>query len=211
MIEAGLIVLEGVDGAGKGVQSRALEAAMRKAGYPVCLTREPGGSPSAELIRQLIVEGEVDRWDDISELLLIYAGRRSHLQETILPMLAKGSWVISDRFADSSRAFQGIAGGVGIEVVEQIHQIVVGSFTPALTLILDLDPEISLRRAALRGGAEDRFEQKGLVYQQKVRQGFLQLAEASPDTHVVINTDDSIENVATAIRLAVNSKLGLQL
>ncbi len=184
---------------------------MREAGYPVYLTREPGGSPSAELIRKLIVEGEVDRWDDISELLLIYAARRSHLQQTILPMLTKGSWVISDRFADSSRAFQGIAGGLGLEVVEQIHQIVVGSFTPALTLILDLDPEISLARAASRGDAEDRFEQKGLAYQQKVRQGFLQLAAASPDTHVVINTDDSIENVQAAIRRAVNSRLGLKL
>jgi dTMP kinase len=211
MNEAGLIVIEGVDGAGKGVQSRALEAGMREAGYPVYLTREPGGSPSAELIRKLIVEGEVDRWDDISELLLIYAARRSHLQQTILPMLTKGSWVISDRFADSSRAFQGIAGGLGLEVVEQIHQIVVGSFTPALTLILDLDPEISLARAASRGDAEDRFEQKGLAYQQKVRQGFLQLAAASPDTHVVINTDDSIENVQAAIRRAVNSRLGLKL
>lgn len=210
-IEPGLIVFEGVDGAGKGVQSRALESAMRAAGYAVRLTREPGGSPSAELIRQLIVEGPVDRWDDISELLLIYAARRSHLQETIKPALAAGSWVISDRFADSSRAFQGIAGGLGLPLVEQIHQLVVGDFKPRLTLVLDLDPEISLRRAEARGGSEDRFEQKGLQYQQKVRAGFLQLAAASPDTHVVINTDASIEDVQKTISDAVSARLGLKL
>lgn len=207
----GLIVFEGVDGAGKGVQSRALEKAMREAGYPVKLTREPGGSPSAELIRQLIVEGAVDRWDDISELLLIYAARRSHLQETILPALASGTWVISDRFADSSRAFQGIAGGLGLPLVEQVHQLVVGDFRPSLTLILDLDPQISLQRAEARGGKEDRFEQKGLQYQQKVRQGFLQLAAASPDTHVVINTDAPIETVQASIQQAVSERLGLSI
>ncbi len=210
-IEPGLIVFEGVDGAGKGVQSRALESAMRAAGYTVKLTREPGGSPSAELIRQLIVEGAVDRWDDISELLLIYAARRSHLQETIKPALAAGSWVISDRFADSSRAFQGIAGGLGLPLVEQIHQLVVGDFRPVLTLVLDLDPQISLQRAEARGGNEDRFEQKGLQYQQKVRAGFLQLAAASPDTHVVINTDASIEDVQKTIRDVVTARLGLTL
>jgi dTMP kinase len=108
----GLIVFEGVDGAGKGVQSRALNKAMLEAGYSVILTREPGGSDSAEAIRKLIVEGDTDRWDDISELLLIYAARRSHLKETILPNIEDGKWVISDRFADSSRAFQGVAGGL---------------------------------------------------------------------------------------------------
>jgi len=153
----GLIVFEGVDGAGKGVQSRALYEAMLEAGYPTILTREPGGSVSAEAIRKLIVEGDTGRWDDISELLLIYAARRSHLQETILPNLELGTWVISDRFADSSRAFQGYAGGLGLDLVEQIHQIVVGQFKPLLTIVLDIDPVLSLQRAEQRGGTEDRF------------------------------------------------------
>ncbi len=209
--KAGLIVFEGVDGAGKGVQSRALHEAMQAAGFPVILTREPGGSNSAEAIRKLIVEGDTERWDDISELLLIYAARRSHLQETILPAIKQGKWVISDRFADSSRAFQGIAGGLGLDVVEQIHQIVVGEFKPLLTLVLDMDPNLSLQRAEQRGGSEDRFEQKGLAYQQKVREGFLQIAKASIETHALIDASQSIERVHTSIKEVVKKSLGLDL
>ena len=207
----GLIVFEGVDGAGKGVQSRALHEAMLDAGYPVILTREPGGSVSAEAIRKLIVEGDTDRWDDISELLLIYAARRSHLQETILPNIEQGIWVISDRFADSSRAFQGIAGGLGLDLVEQVHEIVVGQFKPLLTLILDIDPAVSLQRAEQRGGNEDRFEQKGLNYQQKVREGFLQIAKSSENTHALIDSSQSIESVETSIKEVVSQRLGLAL
>lgn len=207
----GLIVFEGVDGAGKGVQSRALNKAMLDAGYSVILTREPGGSDSAEAIRKLIVEGDTDRWDDISELLLIYAARRSHLKETILPNIEDGKWVISDRFADSSRAFQGVAGGLGLDLVEQIHQIVVGDFKPLLTIVLDIDPSISLQRAEQRGGVEDRFEQKGLIYQQKVREGFLQIVKASPDTHVLIDASQSIETVHASIKSAIKQHLGLDL
>jgi dTMP kinase len=207
----GLIVFEGVDGAGKGVQSRALYDAMLAAGYPTILTREPGGSESAEAIRKLIVEGDTGRWDDISELLLIYAARRSHLQETILPNLEIGTWVISDRFADSSRAFQGYAGGLGLDVVEQVHELVVGQFKPALTIVLDLDPTLSLQRAEQRGGSEDRFEQKGLEYQQKVRDGFLEIANASPDTHLIVDASLSIEEIQGIIKQAVNQRLDLNL
>lgn len=205
------IVLEGVDGAGKGVQSRMLLAAMKAASLPVILTREPGGSEGAEAIRSLIVEGDADRWDDITELLLIYAARRSHLKETIWPALADGTWVISDRFADSSRAFQGVAGQLGLDYVESIHQQVVGDFKPDLTLVLDLDPVISLERANNRGGIEDRFEQKGLAYQQNVRKGFRQLVEQSPDTHVLIDASASVEEVSARIINAVNTRLELSL
>ena len=192
---AGFIVLEGVDGAGKGVQSQLLLKAMKNAGLDVILTREPGGSPGAEEIRRLIVEGEVNRWDDMTELLLIYAARRSHLVETIWPALKKGTWVISDRFADSSRAFQGVAGKLGLDLVERIHHEVLGDFCPDLTIILDLDPEISLARAGARGGKEDRFEQKGLEYQSLVREGFRQLASMSPDSRKLINASGSIDEV----------------
>lgn len=207
----GLIVFEGVDGAGKGVQSRALHEAMLAAGYPVILTREPGGSPSAEAIRKLIVEGDTDRWDAVSELLLIYAARRSHLQETIYPNLEQGNWVISDRFADSSRAFQGIAGELGLDMVEQIHEIVVGQFKPVLTLVLDIDPALSLQRAEQRGGSEDRFEQKGLEYQQKVREGFLQIVKSSEQTHCLIDASQSIDEVKASIKEIVALRLGLDL
>lgn len=202
---AGFVVLEGVDGAGKGVQSQLLLKAMQDAGLDVILTREPGGSPGAEEIRRLIVEGEVNRWDDMTELLLIYAARRSHLVETIWPALKRGTWVISDRFADSSRAFQGVAGKLGLDLVERVHQEVLGGFCPDLTIILDLDPGISLVRAGARGGKEDRFEQKGLEYQSLVREGFRQLAKMTPDSRKLINASGSIDEVSRQIINAFNS------
>jgi len=210
-INPGFIVMEGMDGAGKGVQSRMLCAAMEAAGLEVILTREPGGSPGAEQIRSLIVEGNVDRWDDMTELLLIYAARRSHIVQTIKPALDKGTWVISDRFADSSRAFQGVAGNLGLEAVENIHSEVVGDFAPDLTLILDLDPTISLDRADARGGNEDRFEQKGLAYQQRVREGFCALAASTPDSRILVDASGSIGAVSNEIITAVNTYFGLAL
>jgi dTMP kinase len=190
------IAIEGVDGAGKGVQSRMLRDALLAIGIDVLLTREPGGSPGAEEIRQLLVQGATDKWGAIEELLLIYAARRSHLTQTIWPALAEGRWVISDRFADSSRAFQGFAGGLGLPAVDAIHNFVVGDFAPDLTLVLDLAAEESLARAHARGGQEDRFEKKGAAYQQKVREGFLYLARQHPRTHIVIDAGNSIEAVS---------------
>lgn len=193
------IAIEGVDGAGKGVQSRLLRDGLQAANVPVILTREPGGSPGAEEIRELIVKGATDKWDSMTELLLIYAARRSHLQQTIWPALANGTWVISDRFADSSRAFQGIAGGLGLDVVERIHREVVGDFVPDLTLVLDLDAAASLARTQKRGGNEDRFEKKGEDYQRKVRDGFRSLAARSPATHHLVDAARSVEEVAQAM------------
>ena len=208
---AELIVLEGVDGAGKGVQSRMLLSAMKAAGLDVILTREPGGSPGAEEIRRLIVEGEPNRWDDMTELLLIYAARRSHVIDTIKPALKQGTWVISDRFADSSRAFQGVAGNLGIDVVDRIHEEALGDFNPELTLILDLDPEISLSRADARGGAEDRFEQKGIEYQARVREGFRQLAEMTPQSRKLIDASGTMDEVSQKILDCINAHFNLTL
>ncbi len=203
------IAIEGVDGAGKGVQSRLLRDALQNCQVPVLLTREPGGSPGAEQIRSLLVSGETDKWDSMTELLLVYAARRSHLQQTILPALAQGTWVISDRFADSSRAFQGIAGGLGLDVVETFHQQVVGQNNPDLVLVLDLDASTSLARAKLRGTGEDRFEKKGEAYQRKVRDGFRMLAQRSPQTHRLIDASSSVEAVALTIRQQVAAALQL--
>ena len=208
---AELIVLEGVDGAGKGVQSRMLLSAMKAAGLDVILTREPGGSPGAEEIRRLIVEGEPNRWDDMTELLLIYAARRSHVMDTIKPALKQGTWVISDRFADSSRAFQGVAGNLGIDVVDRIHKETLGDFNPELTLILDLDPEISLSRADARGGAEDRFEQKGIEYQARVREGFRQLAEMTPQSRKLIDASGTMDEVSQKVLDCINAHFNLTL
>jgi dTMP kinase len=205
------IAVEGVDGAGKGVQCAYLLQALGAAGVEAILTREPGGSPGAEQIRELVVNGATDKWDAMTELLLIYAARRSHLQQTILPAVARGTWVISDRFADSSRAFQGIAGGLGLETVEALHRLVVGDFRPDLTIVLDLEPEASLARTRQRGGGEDRFEKKGVEYQNRVRCGFRELALASPSTHVLIDASGSREDVRKLVLEAVSGHLGLEL
>jgi len=203
------IAIEGVDGAGKGVQSRLLRDELQGSGVNVLLTREPGGSPGAEEIRNLLVHGAADRWDAMTELLLIYAARRDHLTKTIWPALNEGRWVISDRFADSSRAFQGIAGGLGLGVVDAVHAQVVGNFGPDLTIVLDLDPEESLARTVARGGREDRFERKGLGYQQAVRGAFKQLAERSPRTHVLIDAGRTVNEVAHDVLRVVAERFDL--
>ena len=203
------IAIEGVDGAGKGVQSRRLRDELQGSGVDVVLTREPGGSPGAEEIRNLLVQGAAERWDAMTELLLIYAARRDHLTKTILPALNAGRWVISDRFADSSRAFQGLAGGLGLDTVDAVHAQVVGKFAPDLTIVLDLDPEQSLARTVARGGHEDRFEKKGLVYQQRVREAFTQLARRSPRTHVLIDAARSVDEVAHDVLRVVAERFGL--
>jgi dTMP kinase len=203
------IAIEGVDGAGKGVQSRRLRDELQGSGVDVLLTREPGGSAGAEEIRNLLVHGAADRWDAMTELLLIYAARRDHLTKTIWPALDEGRWVISDRFADSSRAFQGIAGGLGLDAIDAVHAQVVGDFAPDLTIVLDLDPEQSLARTVARGGQEDRFEKKGLAYQQMVRAAFAQLARRSPRTHVLVDAGRTVDEVAHDVLRAVTERLGL--
>jgi dTMP kinase len=206
-----MIVIDGVDGSGKGVQTRRLHQAIIEADHAAILTREPGGSPAAEEIRKLLVEGEPEKWDSMTELLLMYAARRSHLNDTIYPALKSGQWVVSDRFADSSRAFQGIAGELGLEVVEKIHHLVVGSFVPDLILILDIPETVALQRAIKRGGQEDRFEQKGEQYHSRVRQAFLQIAASDARRYKVIDAGGSIDEVSQEIFDAVNQRFQLSL
>jgi len=206
-----MIVIDGVDGSGKGVQSQRLLQALTDAGETAILTREPGGSEAAEEIRQLLVKGEPEKWDAMTELLLMYAARRSHLRDTIWPALEAGSWVVSDRYADSSRAFQGIAGDLGLSTVEQVHRLVVGEFEPALVLILDIPESIALARAHQRGDDEDRFERKGNEYHARVRAAFLQIAEADSARYRVIDADQDIDSVNADIISAVNKHFSLRL
>ncbi len=206
-----MIVIDGVDGSGKGVQTRRLYQAILQAGRTAILTREPGGSPAAEEIRKLLVECEPEKWDSMTELLLMYAARRSHLNDTIYPSLKSGHWVVSDRFADSSRAFQGIAGELGLEVVEKIHRLVVGTFVPDLILILDIPETVALKRAIKRGGQEDRFEKKGEHYQSRVRQAFLQIAARDTKHYHVIDADRSIDEVSGDIFDVINQRFQLPL
>ncbi|MEO6301252.1 MAG: dTMP kinase, partial [Paracoccaceae bacterium] len=148
---------EGVDGSGKSTQARLLSDALRGAGHVVTLTREPGGSPGAEEIRRLVLEGDPDRWSAESEILLFTAARRDHLEKTIRPALARGEVVITDRFADSTRMYQGISRGDLAGVVDQLHDLMIG-VEPDLTFLIDIDPALGLKRAHARAGSEMRFE-----------------------------------------------------
>ena len=206
-----MIVIDGVDGSGKGVQSRRLHQALLNAGLPAILTREPGGSPAAEQIRDLLVSGEPDKWDDMSDLLLMYAARRSHLRDTVWPALAAGKWVVSDRYADSSRAFQGAGGELGVELVEQLHRLAIGDFEPALVIILDLPESVALERTRRRGGGEDRFEKKGAAYHGRVRNAFLQIAAGDPQRYRVVAADPSMDEVGEEIVGLVNRRFALEL
>lgn len=206
-----MISIEGVDGSGKGVQTRLLLAAFTEAGQDCILTREPGGSPAAEDVRALLVNGEPETWDSMTELLLMYAARRAHCRDTIWPALQRGSWVISDRFADSSRAFQGIAGELGLDTVEQMHALSIGDFNPDLVIILDIDESIGLQRAADRNAGEDRFEKKGQRYQQKVRAAFQQIAESNSQRYRLLDATGTIEQVHRSIIQTINQHFGLAL
>lgn len=206
-----MIVIDGVDGSGKGVQTRRLLEAFVDAGKPAILTREPGGSTAAEDIRALLVTGEPEKWDSMTELLLMYAARRAHLRDTIWPALEAGNWVISDRYADSSRAFQGIAGNLGLETVETIHRVVVGDFEPELVLILDIPESLALARARDRGGNEDRFEKKGASYHAKVRNAFLQIAASDSEKYRVVDANQSMDQVNASIIDIVNERFSLNL
>ena len=206
-----MIVIDGIDGSGKGVQTRRLHRALVQAGYSALLTREPGGSPAAEEVRKLLVEGAPEKWDSTAELLLMYAARRSHLTDTIWPALKRGDWIVSDRFADSSRAFQGIAGDLGLDLVEKIHQIAVGEFQPDLVLILDIPETIALERANSRGGRENRFEKKGEQYHQKVRHAFLQIAKSNRILYQVVSAKHSIDEVTGNIFSILNQRFQLSL
>ena len=206
-----MIVIDGVDGSGKGVQTRRLLQAFVEAGEPAILTREPGGSPAAEDIRELLVRGNPEKWDSMTELLLMYAARRSHLRDTIWPSLEAGNWVISNRFADSSRAFQGIAGNLGIDTVENIHQIVVGDFTPELVLILDIPESLALARARERGDSEDRFEKKGADYHARVRAAFLDIAASDTQQYVIVDADQNMDQVNHNIIEIINNRFSLNL
>jgi dTMP kinase len=206
-----MIVIDGVDGSGKGVQTRRLLQSFVDAGEPAILTREPGGCPAAEDIRALLVTGEPEKWDSMTELLLMYAARRSHLHDTIWPALETGKWVISDRYADSSRAFQGIAGNLGLETVESIHRVVVGDFEPELVLILDIPESLALARARDRGGNEDRFEKKGASYHAKVRDAFLQIAASDSQKYRIVDADQGMDQVSESIIAIINDRFSLNL
>ena len=195
MTRGRFITFEGIDGSGKSTQARKLAEALRARGDEVVLTREPGGSPGAEEIPRLLVEGEPDRWSPETEILLFSAARRDHLETTIRPALHAGRTVISDRFADSTRVYQGAARGDLRTLVDDLHAMVVGQ-EPDLTLIIDMDPEHALSRGLARNSGEDRFEDMGLDFQHRLRSGFKALAKEEPSRCVLIDGDRALDDVA---------------
>ena len=196
------ISFEGIDGSGKSTQARRLAETLRQSGRQVVLTREPGGSPGAEEIRRLLVEGGNERWSPETELLLFTAARRDHVERVIEPAMARGDWVITDRFADSSRVYQGAARASLRDLVEALHDLTI-RLEPDLTFVIDLDPAISLGRGRARGGIEDRFEGMGLTFQQRLRDGFLALAAEAPQRIRVIDGSGSEDEVAARVLAAL--------
>lgn len=216
MSRARFITLEGGEGAGKSTQARALAAKLSDLGHSVVVTREPGGAPGAEAIRQLLVTGETGRWTPMSEALLHFAAREDHLAHTVRPALARGDWVISDRFVDSTFAYQGVAQGLGPETIGTLSRLVIGEDMPALTLILDLPPEKGLARAQARASVdksssapagEDRYERMDFAFHTTLRNAFLSIARAEPDRCVVIDATQSVTEVARQIWHSVTSRL----
>jgi len=201
------ITLEGGEGAGKSTQVLRLAAWLRERGHDVVTTREPGGAPGAEAIRALLVDGAIDRWDPVTEALLHFAARRNHLEQTIKPALKVGTWVVSDRFADSTMAYQGIVQGAGRDLVQSLYALTVGDLVPDLTLVLDLPVEIGLKRAGARGGA-DRYERMGPAFHERLRAAFLEIVHDNPERCVLIDASHDENEVADLIRKAVGGRFG---
>ena len=209
------ITTEGGEGAGKSTQVRRLAAWLEGRGIETVTTREPGGTPGAEAIRALLVTGETDRWDAATEALLIAAARRDHAEKTIRPALQRGAWVLCDRFADSTLAYQGYAGGLPLDGLAALTRFAVGDLTPDLTIVLDLPAAEGLRRAGARAktgaGArsaeESRFEERTLRFHNAVRDGFLDIAQREPARCVVVDASAPVDAVARQVAAAVGRKL----
>lgn len=208
------ITLEGGEGAGKSTQRDRLAERLESLGIDVVTTREPGGAPGAETIRSLLVEGEPGRWQPMTELLLHFAARNEHVSQTVRPALERGAWVISDRFADSTMAYQGIGLGLGREAVETLYTLTLGNLKPDLTLILDLPVNVGLERAKIRhegnGSGEDRYERMGHAFHARLRDAFLEIAKGEPERCSVIDATPDVDAVAAAIWAVTQAKLKLE-
>lgn len=200
MSQGRFITFEGIDGSGKSTQARLLAAYLRAKDVDVVLTREPGGAPGAEEIRRLLVEGDPDRWSAETEILLFTAARRDHLERTIRPALERGATVISDRFADSTRVYQGTTRGDLRALVDQLHSMMIG-VEPDLTFIIDMDPDQALSRGLARQSGEDRFEDMGASFQAKLRVGFTALASEAPDRCHLVNGHREADSIAHDIAM----------
>ena len=206
---ARFITIEGGDGVGKTTQTRMLAAALAGIGIAARLTREPGGSDGGEAVRRLLLDDETLRWDAIGEALLLVAARRDHVQNLILPSLERGSWVVCDRFADSTLAYQGYGRGVDLEQLAALHRFALGDFAPDFTLILDLAVEVAEARQATRAAARDRFERLDRGFRERLHQGFRRIAAGEPGRCVLIDASGDPARVHAAVFGAVAARFGL--
>lgn len=207
MTRGRFITFEGGEGTGKSTQVARLVERLRGLELEVVQTREPGGSQGAEDIRNIALNGDPGRWSPVTETLLMFAARSDHLERTIRPALEAGRWVVCDRFADSSRAYQGVGGGAPARFIEALDAAIVGDTQPDLTLIFDLPVAIGLERAFGRGLFETRFESKGLAFHERLRRGFLDIAARHPGRCRVIDGDGDLDAVAARVWAAVEARL----
>lgn len=203
------ITFEGGEGGGKSTQARRLAAFLKAAGYETVLTREPGGSPGAEDIRSLLVDGDTHRWDALTEAMLHFAARRDHVTKVVEPGLDRGAWVVSDRFADSTLAYQGYGHGLVRNVIDQLYKLCIDGLKPDLTVILDLPVETGLARAAVRGAGGDRYERMDPAFHERLRNGFLEIARLEPGRCVVIDATGPEDKVHKMVLDAVGERLGV--
>jgi dTMP kinase len=208
--QARFITFEGGDGSGKSTQLKALAAALKARKIDAILTREPGGSPGADEIRKLVLTGEPDRWDVMTETLLMFAARNDHVTRTIKPALARKKWVISDRFTDSTYAYQGAGGGLARESIRRLESLVLEDFRPDLTLVLDIAPDIGLARTRSRRHDETRFEKFDLAFHTRLRDTYLAIARRDPMRCVVIDASADEKTVAASIWHAVAERFKLK-
>jgi len=199
------ITFEGGEGGGKTTQATRLAGYLRSKGLDVIETREPGGTKQGEDLRDLLVQGDPDRWSALSELLLMTAARKEHVDRLIEPALESGKWVVCDRFADSTLAYQGIAGGLGLDMTRTLQNEAIGKTMPDVTFLLDMPPEAGLQRAEKRGGAA-RIEKKGAPFHQTLRDGFLALSNEEPQRIMVIDAADSFERVSSQIQQEISER-----
>ncbi len=200
------ITLEGGEGAGKSTQLKLLEERLVTHEIDIVRTREPGGVPSAETIRDLLVNGETDKWRPLTETLLHFAARHEHISRLVQPALDRGQWVLCDRFADSTTAYQGYAQNIDLETIATLYRLAVGNLEPNLTIILDLPVEVGLERAEDRGIGGTRYEKMGIEFHKRLRDGFLRIAANNPHRCSILDATQSIEEISEYIMALVEER-----
>ena len=206
MIYKKFITFEGGEGSGKSTQIKLLAKKIAKTS-DVCLTREPGGTASAEEIRKLLVRGEADKWSSVSELLLLFAARKDHIDKLILPSLKSNKWVLCDRFADSTYVYQGMCGKTSLDIIKKIEKVVIGQFKPQLTFLININPKIGIQRSKRPGNKDLRYENMDMKFHNKVYKSYLRHASLNKRRITMIDGSKSITDIENEIWEKVKNKI----